>query len=114
MVDIYIRGYSHHLGDIVNDFETLIAELEGLSTDEKADMIKKLEGDCVCPTCPTYNDCAKDKGENVFCITGESQDCINMELGCLCPTCPLAQKYKIGMMYNFYCQRGTETKQREG
>jgi hypothetical protein len=34
--------------------------------------------------------------------------------GCLCPTCPLAQKYEIGVMYNFYCQRGTETEQKEG
>lgn len=73
--------------------------------------MKELEEECVCPICPTYEDCGS--GENVFCLT-EKSTCADMELGCLCPTCPLAQKYKIGVMYNFYCTRGTEKEQREG
>jgi hypothetical protein len=96
----------------VDDFETLMKELDELSSDERSKKIKKLEGDCVCPLCPSYNDCAKEKKENIFCITGKSQGCITMEMGCLCPTCPLAQKYKIGVMYNFYCHRGSESAQK--
>ncbi len=96
----------------MDDFETLMKELEELPSEDRSQKVKKLEVDCVCPTCPTYNECAKNKGENIFCITGKSKDCITMTLGCLCPTCPLAQKYKIGLMYNFYCNNGSETDQR--
>ena len=83
-------------------------KLNYLKVEERSQKIKEMEGDCVCPICPTYNDCAKQTGENVFCITGKSRECITMELGCLCPTCPLGQKYKIGVIHNFYCNRGSE------
>lgn len=96
----------------MDDFADLIETLAQLSSEKRSEKIKNLEVDCVCPTCPTYNNCAKDKEENVFCITGKSKDCITMELGCLCPTCPLAQKYGIGIVYNFYCHRGNEIEQR--
>lgn len=92
-------------------FEELMEELEELSDKDRSLKIKEMEGDCVCPICPTYEDCGQ--GENVFCIT-EKSSCVDMELGCLCPTCPLAQKYKFGVLYNFYCARGTEKEQREG
>ncbi|OPX60759.1 MAG: hypothetical protein A4E25_00168 [Methanobacterium sp. PtaB.Bin024] len=98
----------------MDKFEKLTEELSQLSDEEYAKKLKELGADCVCPICPSYTDCAKDKQENVFCITGKSGGCITMEMGCLCPTCPLAQKYEIGVMYNFYCQRGTETEQKEG
>ncbi|BDZ69596.1 DUF2769 domain-containing protein [Methanobacterium petrolearium] len=98
----------------MDKFEKLTEELSQLSDEEYVKKIKELGTDCVCPICPSYNDCAKDKQENVFCITGKSDGCITMEMGCLCPTCPLAQKYEIGVMYNFYCHRGTEIKQKKG
>jgi hypothetical protein len=96
----------------MDEFEALMNELKQLTGDEKDKRIKELEPDCVCPICPTYNDCAKKTGENVFCITGKSKECITMELGCLCPTCPLGQKYKIGVIHNFYCNRGSELESR--
>lgn len=96
----------------MNDFENLMEELNQLNAEEHAGKLKELEPDCVCPTCPSYNECAKGKQENIFCVTGKSDGCITMELGCLCPTCPLAQKYGIGVMYNFYCHRGTESEQK--
>jgi hypothetical protein len=95
-------------------FEDFIEEYEKIDEKERLEKFKEIEGDCVCPICPTYTDCAKNDGENVFCITGKSEKCIDMELGCLCPTCPLAQKLKIGVMYNFYCVRGSESIQRKG
>lgn len=111
-MDIYFPGHNSYLGDMMDEFENLMEELKQMSNEKRSERIKKLENDCVCPTCPTYNDCAKEKHENVFCITGKSQDCITMELGCLCPTCPLAQKYRIGLAYNFYCNHGSEIEQR--
>lgn len=96
----------------MDEYENLRVELDQMDGEERLKKLKELEGDCVCPICPSYNDCAKKKDENIFCITGKSAGCINMELGCMCPTCPLAQKYQIGMIYNFYCHRGSETEQR--
>ncbi|MBI5459770.1 DUF2769 domain-containing protein [Methanobacterium sp.] len=96
----------------MDEFEKLIEELNQLNEEEGLKKIKELEKDCVCPVCPSYNECANRKHENMFCITGKSDGCISMELGCLCPTCALAQKYQIGVMYNFYCHRGSETEQR--
>ena len=55
----------------MNKFVELMEELSKLENEERSEKIKQLETDCVCPTCPTYNDCAKDKGENVFCIIGK-------------------------------------------
>jgi hypothetical protein len=98
----------------MNLFEEYMEELDSLDDDEKKQRIKEIEGDCVCPMCPTYTDCAKNKDHNVFCITSKSEECITRELGCLCPTCPLAQNFKIGVMYNFYCTRGGELEQRKG
>ena len=97
----------------MDEFENLTEELSQLGDEDYVKNIKELGADCVCPICPSYNDCAKDKQENVFCITGMSDGCITMEMGCLCPTCPLAQKYEIGVKYNFYCHRGTETEQKD-
>lgn len=96
----------------MDEFENLIEELNQMDDEEGLKKFKELEVDCVCPVCPSYNDCAKEKNENMFCITGKSDGCISMELGCLCPTCVLAQKYQIGVMYNFYCHRGSESKQK--
>jgi len=96
----------------MDEFEKLMEVLDQLDGKKRLNALKELEGDCVCPICPSYNECAKEKDENVFCITGKSNGCINLELGCMCPTCPLAQKYKIGMIYNFYCHRGSENEQR--
>lgn len=98
----------------MDEFEKLLEELSQMSDEDRARKTKELEGDCVCPTCPTYNDCAKEQGEDIFCIIGKSKECITVTLGCLCPTCPLAQKYGIGLMYNFYCNNGSEKEQREG
>ncbi len=96
----------------MDEFEKLIEELNQMDEELSLKKYKELETDCVCPVCPSYNDCAKGKHENMFCISGKSDGCISTELGCLCPTCALAQKYKIGVMYNFYCHRGSETEQR--
>lgn len=97
---------------IMDKFEELINKLNELSENDRNEEIKKLEADCVCPVCPSYDECAKKKGENIFCLKGKSS-CISNQKGCMCPSCPFAAKYKIGVFHNFYCFRGDETEQRK-
>jgi len=94
----------------LDSFEELTNQLNEMSDDERREKIEELQLDCVCPICPTYNKCAKDTGENIFCLKGKSK-CFKKEKGCMCPTCPFAAKFKIGVIYNFYCMRGLETDQ---
>ncbi|HTX61938.1 MAG TPA: DUF2769 domain-containing protein [Methanobacterium sp.] len=97
----------------MDKFEELIDQLDKLPKDERETRIKEeIEPDCVCPICPTFNQCSRETGENIFCISGKS-NCIETEKGCLCPTCPLALKYRLGVIHNFYCRQGSELEQRE-
>lgn len=95
----------------MDKFEELLGELDKLKAEERAYHIKNLEADCVCPICPSFNRCARETGENIFCISGKSH-CIETEKGCICPTCPFALKYRLGVMRNFYCRNGGELEQR--
>jgi len=97
----------------MDKFEEKINELEGMSEEEKNNLIEEMQKDCICPICPTYNECAKEANELLFCVVGKSEKCITKERGCMCPTCPFGQKYGIGVKYNFYCIRDTELKQRK-
>ena len=96
----------------MDKFEELIKQLNELSEDARNERVKELEKDCVCPICPSYNQCAKDKDENIFCLKDKS-NCIDQQKGCMCPTCPFASEYKIGVFHNFYCMRGGELEQRK-
>ena len=100
------------LGEFMVKFEEIVEKIDRLSGKERAKELEKVAKDCVCPHCPSYNECADKKVEYAFCINGKSESCIDTELGCLCPTCPLAQEYQIGVMYNFYCIRGSEKEQK--
>lgn len=65
---------------------------------------------CNCPPCPTHAQCAKDRGELLYCFEGKS-GCIKAMKVCYCPDCPIHDKYDLNSMY--YCMRGDEAKQRE-
>lgn len=95
----------------MDNLEELMKQLNGMSKEEKKEKIKEYEVDCICPICPSYNECAKSNSKNIFCLKGKS-NCINKEKGCMCPTCPFAAKFKIGVIYNFYCMKGSELEQR--
>ena len=97
----------------MDEFEELMDQLSEMSDEDSSKKLVELEKDCVCPICPTYTECAKNAKENMFCIKDKSKECITKERGCMCPTCPLAAKYKIGVIFNFYCMRGEELKQRK-
>lgn len=73
--------------------------------------IKANKALCMCPNCPTYNECAKEDNELLYCLLGESGTCIIKESGCICPACPVTEK--MGFTDEYFCIRGTESKQRE-
>ncbi len=91
-------------------FEDTMKAFHQKSQKEKTEMIADLKSKCPCPGCPTYNDCAKKAGENLFCLLGNSFMCISFEKGCNCPQCALHAQF--GLKYTNYCTRGSEMAQR--
>ena len=73
----------------------------------KVEELKKI---CICPQCPTNNECAKNAKEILFCSTGRSFHCITENKGCLCPGCPVAKQ--MGLRYQSFCLMGNEKAQR--
>lgn len=77
---------------------------------ERMKTIKSYKTLCICSNCPTYNGCAQEKGELLYCIIGKSPKCITEELGCICPACPITEK--IELTNEYFCTKGTEREQR--
>ena len=96
----------------MDKFEQLIHDVMELSESERNKKIEEYKGSCICPTCPTWNKCAENANEKLFCVTGKSLDCIKELKGCMCPTCPLAISLDVGKIYNSYCLYGSEMEQR--
>jgi len=96
----------------MDKFEHLIHDVSEMSTDDQNKAIEEYKGSCICPTCPTWNKCAEDANEKLFCVTGKSKNCITEPKGCMCPTCPLAQSLDVGVERNTYCLNGSEMEQR--
>ncbi|MDD1660007.1 MAG: DUF2769 domain-containing protein [Methanomicrobiales archaeon] len=65
---------------------------------------------CVCPKCPTYNDCSRNAMEGLFCSMGHSFHCITANKGCICMGCPVAKMQ--GLKYSSFCLMGDEKTQR--
>lgn len=96
----------------MDKFEKKVQEVMELSEEDRNNTIAELKKMCICPTCPTYTDCAKDDMQGLFCVLGKSGSCITVEKGCECPNCPLAQSLDVGVENNTYCIRGSELEQR--
>jgi hypothetical protein len=96
----------------MDKFEQLIHDVGEMSESDQNKAIKEYKGSCICPTCPTWNKCAEDANEKLFCVAGKSVDCISEIKGCMCPTCPLAQSLDVGITHNCYCVKGSEMEQR--
>lgn len=58
---------------------------------------------CLCPTCPTYNDCMRGNGERLFCGRGKT-GCNPHANGCLCGECPVWDDY--GLADYYFCREG--------
>jgi hypothetical protein len=94
----------------MDKFEKSMIGFQMLSSEEqRKSMITDME-QCICPDCPTYNDCAKNAMEGLFCAHGTSFHCISEEKDCICPSCPITEQY--GLTRNFFCTRGSEAAQR--
>lgn len=78
--------------------------------DQIKTLVEEFKPVCMCPQCPTHNDCAKDVKELLFCSTGRSFHCITENNGCLCPGCPVAKQ--MGLKYISFCLMGNEKAQR--
>lgn len=96
----------------MNDIKEFCHSLEGLSSKEREKELERYKSQCICPICPTYNDCAKKEAELLFCIIGESKECITERKDCMCPPCPFARRLDFGAVYNTYCIRGSELEQK--
>ncbi len=61
---------------------------------------------CVCPDCPSFLGCSKEKGETLFCAdeVGKSKCDYKMN-GCICGPCPLTKEYNLKKGY--YCISGS-------
>ncbi len=96
----------------MDKFEKLMDDVMAMSGSDRDDAIESYKKSCICHTCATYNECAAQANEKLFCVTGKSVDCIKEPKGCECPTCPLAQSLDVGVEHNTYCLNGSEMEQR--
>lgn len=96
----------------MDKFEKKIKEMENESKEKRKVAINKLKDICECPTCLTYNDCAKTENEGLFCVTGTSKSCITEPKECKCSDCDLAKSFEIESGNDCYCLRGSEIEQR--
>ncbi len=94
----------------MDKFEESMTNFVKLSMEERMQGLKKETAMCICPDCPTYNDCASGAQERLFCAHGGSFVCISKEMDCLCPGCPVTGDF--GLTRNFFCTRGAEASQR--
>lgn len=96
----------------MDKFQQKVDEVMAMSEKDRDEAIKGFKQLCICPTCPTYNDCASQLYERLFCVLGKSESCISEKKGCECPNCELAQSLGVGVKYNTYCIMGGELEQR--
>jgi len=100
-------------GDLLDRFEAEVLKIMDMSEEDKNRAINSLKQQCICSKCPTYNDCAENAAEGLYCVIGTSEGCIIDDLGCLCPECPLAQALGVGTIFNTYCIKGSEMEERK-
>jgi len=65
---------------------------------------------CICPACPSYNRCADENKELIYCVTSKSQLCISEDRGCTCRKCLVM--LELGLIYHDFCVKGSEAAQR--
>ena len=94
----------------MDKFEQTMQMISQMSEEERMKATDANKALCICPNCPTYNECAQENGELFYCAMGASPICITKELGCICPACPITEK--MGLTHDYFCVRGTEREQR--
>jgi hypothetical protein len=81
-----------------------------MTPEEFEHTIGKQRARCICFTCHSYNRCAKDRGELLYCINGKSFICIAADMGCICRKCPVSPL--LGLRFSNFCLKGAEAAQR--
>jgi hypothetical protein len=97
-------------GEILDKYEEEMEKMSKMTEKERMKAVEETRAQCICPECPTYNECAKEKNQLYYCGIGESPTCIIKEQGCICPACTVTEK--MGYTNQFFCTRGTEKEQR--
>ncbi len=88
---------------MADQFDEALAKLDGKETSRLWDL-------CICGDCPTYNACARESKELLYCIYGKSFHCVTEDLGCICPGCPVVDQ--IGLVNLTFCLYGSEAAMR--
>jgi hypothetical protein len=76
---------------------------------ERKEITHKKRESCICPACPTYNRCAREQNELLYCITGKSKLCISEDNWCTCRNCSVTGE--LGLKYHDFCLKGWEAAQ---
>jgi hypothetical protein len=69
----------------------------------RPDDVEQNSSRCLCPGCPTYNQCMRDAGQRMFCARGMTE-CTPSAHGCICGDCPVWADYGLGQYY--FCLEG--------
>ena len=78
-----------------------LIDINELSDNEIDKIIANLRKECICHTCPTYNNCTRESEELLYCMI-ESSDCPIHKRRCLCPLdCPIYKRFNLNS--SFYC-----------
>ena len=94
----------------MDKFEEAMDSMKNMNEEDRVKMIEAKKGECICAGCPSYNECAKEEKQLLFCALGKSNGCINEEKGCTCPQCPITPE--MGLKNEFYCTKGSEKERR--
>jgi hypothetical protein len=94
----------------MDKFDQMMKTMSQMNEEERIKRIEDYRSLCICPSCPTYNKCAQEKGELLYCFLGASPQCITEEVGCICPACQLWERTDFKNEY--FCIKGTEIEQR--
>lgn len=94
----------------MDKFDRIMQQMSQMNEEQRMKTVKERKKICICNGCPTYNECAKERNELLFCNLGKSSKCITRESGCICPACPLTED--MGLKNEYFCTRGSEDEQR--
>jgi aldose sugar dehydrogenase len=62
-----------------------------------------LRAKCICMRCPTYDECARNGKELIYCMEGKSK-CKLQKYGCVCGSCPVEKL--AGFTGSYFCISG--------
>ena len=55
----------------MDKFEQMIHDVMDMSENDRNKAIEGYKDSCICQICATYNECASDANEKLFCVNGK-------------------------------------------